>query len=1259
MVSRPRLKARCARRLSLQPLEARRVLAGVAIQSALTDGGTQLSLTYDIQDGAPFDVGFYRSADAAYGRDLLLDVITIQDPADLTPGVHVKTLPIGGAAGQVALPGAGAAETSADYYLLAVANPSTVASGTLAEALADDGVALLSGAYHAPAGHVLVQGTSVPDAISIDGSGRLQLNGTTISYSLSDVTGYRVRLHGGSDTLDATAFSKVVWASGGTGDDLFFGGTASDVFHGDQGEDQLTGGRGADQLNGGADGDLYFASGVSDGSDVFRDRGVSGTDRLLATAAGTRFRLASVFSAELTGIETIAANGFGNVAILGSSVANTYDLSGIVMTGVQWVDGSSGNDIVTGTGGDDSVSGGTGNDTIDGGVGSDTAVFAGNRATYSITTSGNVIEVVDLSPTAHGNDGTDNLWNIEFLRFRDGVVEILPNVAPVASDDAVGATEDGAALTVDVLANDTDANLGDALRVVSVDGADLLGSAAVAADGQSVVYTIGTAYQHLLPGESAMESFTYTIADSAGHEATAMVTVTIAGTNDAPVLAADSLTISEDAAPATINVLANDADADTNDVLQVVAVDGSGLTGTVAITADGRGVIYTVGHASQNLVDDQTATESFSYTVADREGTQTTATTTVTLTGVTDGLKAVPEGLLATEDAPIVIEMLSNDVNDTNPGDMYLDSVDTAGESGGLVLIIIYGVGVGRIIPGFPATKGSVEIAPDNGSLSYYPHDSLGDGETEVDFFRYTIEDSSGRTSRAAVSVTVVGINDAPLASDDQSTTTWNSAPLNIDVLANDDDPDTNDTRSVVRVDGTGLLGSVIVNADGTGVVYSVGTAFADLPFGETATETFTYTIADESGAESTATVTVTVTGANAEPVATADSTTLTEDSAEVTLDVLGNDSDPNSGAGDTIALVSVDSTGLQGSVAISASGNTILYDPGDVFQGLSAGESVVETFTYVIGDSLGLVSTATVTVTIAGANDAPVSADDAETVSEDAATVTISVLDNDTDIDVDDTREVVAVDGSGLVGSVVVSGGGTGVRYTVASSFQTLRTGQSATEVFTYTMADAEGALSTATVTLTIAGANEAVVFVNPPDPSADAIQGTAGDDVLSTTNAAESIYGLAGDDELAGNGGNDKLFGGSGTDDIDGGAGSDLVHGGSDRDDLTGGGGADTFRFYLVSDSTVSRFDRVKDFEAAEGDKIDLRPIDANYYDLAGNNEFNLVPALTGVSGQLTVSAVDDIWTVLGDVTGDGVADLKIEVRYGGILGADNFWL
>ncbi|WP_192931228.1 calcium-binding protein [Gemmobacter serpentinus] len=121
----------------------------------------------------------------------------------------------------------------------------------------------------------------------------------------------------------------------------------------------------------------------------------------------------------------------------------------------------------------------------------------------------------------------------------------------------------------------------------------------------------------------------------------------------------------------------------------------------------------------------------------------------------------------------------------------------------------------------------------------------------------------------------------------------------------------------------------------------------------------------------------------------------------------------------------------------------------------------------------------------------------------------------------------------------------------------------------------------------------------------------------------------------------GNDAIFGQSGANRLTGGEGFDQ---------LTGRGGADTFVWRSHTEARVAsnNIDIVMDFNRAQGDKIDLRGIDADPT-RAGDQAFTFIgdKAFTGAKGQLRFS--DEI--LEGDRNGDGVMDFRI-----GLLGIDS---
>ncbi|WP_323666657.1 retention module-containing protein [Pectobacterium punjabense] len=91
---------------------------------------------------------------------------------------------------------------------------------------------------------------------------------------------------------------------------------------------------------------------------------------------------------------------------------------------------------------------------------------------------------------------------------------------------------------------------------------------------------------------------------------------------------------------------------------------------------------------------------------------------------------------------------------------------------------------------------------------------------------------------------------------------------------------------------------------------------------------------------------------------------------------------------------------------------------------------------------------------------------------------------------------------------------------------------------------------------------------------------------DLSSAKGGNDVLNGGDGDDILFGQGGNDTLYGGAGNDLLYGGSGDDILIGGAGGDTLIGGAGADTFKWQAGDIGN----DVIKDFNAKEGDRIDL---------------------------------------------------------------------
>jgi MYXO-CTERM domain-containing protein len=465
------------------------------------------------------------------------------------------------------------------------------------------------------------------------------------------------------------------------------------------------------------------------------------------------------------------------------------------------------------------------------------------------------------------------------------------NDAPEASDDSATTDEDQS-VTVDALANDTDVE-GDALTVDSV-GSPSNGSATT--NGSDITYTPDADY-------NGSDSFTYTVADGNGGTDTASVSVTVDPVNDAPEANNDSLTVDEDQS-GTVDVLANDTDVDGD----TISFESFGsLPSNGSVSRSGGDVTYTPDA-------DYNGSDSFTYSVSDGNGASDTGTVDVTVDPVNDPPEANDDSVTTDEDQSTTIDVLNNDT-DVDGDNLVVTST----------------------------------TQPSNGSVSRttsdvtYTPDANFNG---VDSFTYTISDGNGETAQATVNLTILSVNDPPVANDD-SATTDEDVSVTIDVADNDSDIENNTlyVKSVSQPSNGSTTGG------GRNVTYTPDAHF-------NGSDQFDYTITDGNGGTDTATVNVIVNPVNDAPRAERDTATVDEDQS-VTIDVLANDSDID---GDPLSIDGVTQP-VNGSV--TQTGSDVTYTPEADYNG-------PDSFEYDVTDGNGTSDTAPVDVTVEPVNDPP-----------------------------------------------------------------------------------------------------------------------------------------------------------------------------------------------------------------------------------------------------------------------------------------------
>ena len=202
-----------------------------------------------------------------------------------------------------------------------------------------------------------------------------------------------------------------------------------------------------------------------------------------------------------------------------------------------------------------------------------------------------------------------------------------------------------------------------------------------------------------------------------------------------------------------------------------------------------------------------------------------------------------------------------------------------------------------------------------DGSIDYTPDpDFFGS-----DSFTYEVCDFAGDCDTATVDITVDPVNDPPTAADDFANVDQNT-PTDIDVQGNDGD-----------IDGDTLTTSLTsLPSDGTASVNPDGTVEYTPDPGFIGNDSFTYEVCDPSLSCASATVFITVSDLPEPPDAVDDADSVDED-ASVTVDVLGNDTDPE---GDIDpSSVTVTSGPTNGTTSVNPDGS-IDYTPDPDFFG-------------------------------------------------------------------------------------------------------------------------------------------------------------------------------------------------------------------------------------------------------------------------------------------------------------------------------------
>jgi ELWxxDGT repeat protein/VCBS repeat-containing protein len=490
-----------------------------------------------------------------------------------------------------------------------------------------------------------------------------------------------------------------------------------------------------------------------------------------------------------------------------------------------------GDDRLEGGSGDDTLSGGVGDDSLAGGSGFDTALYGGRARDYTFSHLGQRWLVADIRDD--GDSGQDMLQSVERLSFADATVYLDGrNNAPVAADDTVAITADAPVPLGNLLANDWDFE-GSALSLVALDGTATNGEVTIA-DG-SVAYDPTHAYRFLGDEQTAIDSFSYTVSDSAV-ASSATVRVLIIGVNDAPEIAGAEFTIVEGAPAQELGEIVA-SDPDTGDHLTYR------LTGSFPADHGGH-PLFAIDEATGVLrttqsLDHETAAEySLQVLATDGHGLSSTAEVMIHVEDAVDIPLLASIGLPATGQELWRFDAASNtfvQVADICAGRGGSEPRDLTG-FGGNVYFSAYGddgqTNVGRELYKFDVADGHVSLVADlnkgrgsnpaqltvfDGDLFFTAEAANGTAETGRELFR--LDGDTGTVSLVA-----------DLCVGSGSSEPWNLTPLGDSLYFSADahDPSHPLGRELYKVDGATYrvsLAADLYQGTGSGYPYDL-TAF-------------------------------------------------------------------------------------------------------------------------------------------------------------------------------------------------------------------------------------------------------------------------------------------------------------------------------------------------------------------------------------------------------------------------------------------------
>uniref|UniRef100_UPI0035B0C731 Ig-like domain-containing protein n=1 Tax=Piscinibacter sp. TaxID=1903157 RepID=UPI0035B0C731 len=521
------------------------------------------------------------------------------------------------------------------------------------------------------------------------------------------------------------------------------------------------------------------------------------------------------------------------------------------------------------------------------------------------------------------------------------------------------------------------------------------GTVLTPADLPGLTYVPPAEYDGTVPAGN----FSYTLTTADGRSNIGGTSITLSPLNDAPVATPGSASGNEDGS-LPISLSGTDVDGRIVGVTVTALPAGGTLWLADGVTPVAVGQTITPEQAASLLYRpsaDFHGDQTILFTVTDNGGaTSAPAAVSLTVVSVNDLPQATGSGGSGNEDTPIAVHLGGVDVD----GSVVAVTVTSLPANG--TLYLADGI--------TPVTAGSALTPAQAANLVFVPNHDFSGNVT----IAFTLTDDQGGTSApASAVVTVLPVNDAPVALPDGATLAEDSFATG-NVLGNDGD-----------VDGPALavasfsFGGNSFAAGSTAIVGGVGTlsvaangnwTFTPAPNFNGAVPPIVITISDGS-LTSTSALTLSVTPINDAPLAQADLAS-TPINTPATIAVLANDSDAEGEALTVTAATLADPA--QGTVIINPDG-TLGFVPAANFTG-------TVTINYTVSDASGASSVSTVTVSV-GTNNAPSGADVTRSLGEDGS-YTLQPADlGFSDADAGQTLAGVRIDSLPAAGTLLLNG--------------------------------------------------------------------------------------------------------------------------------------------------------------------------------------------------------------------------------------------